>query len=322
MSQFETKKVGRARNQSAVPLRMKSQNPGLSRGLLLRGVVTKTYTLDDPDHPYAASAPSAVYCDVLIYSSVKGMSFRSLPNCLVCQDRGAMHSGRIWKPRAASIDITGDTFDPEKGTDPSAMDGDHVLVGFLDDNFNMPVILGGLSHPAQDEGNKEDPEPGERMRVNQDEDPDLWKHKGVYYGVDKDGNFIIDTRFAYPGPDFNPDGTEPDPPEDGSCGSFILKMQKGTKLQLDIEDGPTFLLEFKGPDTVLTLGDGTVSVAVADHLQALWEAMKSTLDTWGGTGGHTHPTGVGPSGPPTPVLNVDAWDSNINSDHLLIPDTG
>lgn len=221
------------------------------------------------------------------------------------------------------MDITGDTFDPEKGTDPSSMDGDHVLIGFLDDNFNLPVILKGLSHPAMDVGSEDADEAGQRLRVKDaDGDPDFWKHHGVFYGVNDNGDFVIDTRYAYAGSTFNDDGSEPDPPEDGTTGNFILRLQKGTKLQLDIEDGPTFALEFKGEDTVLTLGDGAVAVAVADHLQALWESWKAAFDVWADSAsGHTHPTGVGPSGPPATPLTVDDWDDNINSNHLLIPDT-
>ena len=67
-------------------------------------------------------------------------------------------------------------------------------------------------------------------------------------------------------------------------------------------------------------GVSPMHVAIVEKLQALWTTMKTTLDTWGGAAGHTHATGVGPSGPPTPPLNTNAWDPAINSTKMSIPD--
>lgn len=64
-------------------------------------------------------------------------------------------------------------------------------------------------------------------------------------------------------------------------------------------------------------GAPSVAVAIADHLQTLWtEAYNkmAVFDT------HIHPTGVGPSGPPTPLAQFPAWNSAINSSKLNIPD--
>jgi len=179
MSQFKTAVVGAGtRLQSGIPKRKPSSMPGSSSGLLLRGVVTATYVIDDPDHPFAddpSKVPTAVYCDVLTF----GRRWYFIPKCLVAQERSGLHSGHVWKPRAATMTITSAPMDLNKGTNPAILDGDHVLVGFLDDNFNQPLILRALPHPAADVGNEE-LEVGHRLKlVDGDGDPDFWKHNDV-----------------------------------------------------------------------------------------------------------------------------------------------
>lgn len=60
-----------------------------------------------------------------------------------------------------------------------------------------------------------------------------------------------------------------------------------------------------------------VSVAIANHLQTLYTQLKVKLDTFDA---HIHPTGLGPSGPPAPMIAAPAWDPLINSTKLTIPD--
>jgi hypothetical protein len=219
--------------QSGIPKRSAPFGLMRARGLLLRGVVTATYLVDDPNHPRADDEPVAIYCDVLCYSSVAGTRWRFLPHVLVAQDRGAMHSGRVWKPRAATLDVTGSTVDLDKATNPAHLDGDHVIVGFFDDSLNQPVILGGVPHPSADVGNEERGA-GHRLRLRQaDGDPDFWKHHGALFGIDTDGNFEVDTTFANDG-NLQEDGKEQDPPTDG-------KGSQSYRLPLDAEYRVAFL---------------------------------------------------------------------------------
>lgn len=61
-------------------------------------------------------------------------------------------------------------------------------------------------------------------------------------------------------------------------------------------------------------GTTTVKVAIADHLQTLYTNLFNWLAT------HTHPTGVGPSGPPVQAASIPPYDVKINSGKLNIPD--
>lgn len=351
--QYESIPVGTgSRLQSSVPkMTPRSQNFIRANGLLLRGVVLNTWVLDDPKHPFASNQPIAVYCDVLCYSGPVSVRWRYLPQCLVSQDIGGMHRGEVWKPRAAKMDITGVPLDPEKGGNPANWDGDHVLIGFMDDNLNQPVILRGIPHPSADAGNTSK-DLGHRMGLKlADGDPNFWKHHGAFFGVAQNGDWVTDTTLAYDGNLPTPDGKEPPTsPTDGS-GSQTHKLPEAAKFQIQfINAGGTpvaaeftltktelkqaiqdalgdILIQIGGSDTLkitkngadakMILGNGVKHVAIVEALQALYGSLKTKLDT---SDTHVHPTGTGPSGTPNPTISAPAWDPGINSTHMEIPD--
>lgn len=317
MNKYSSMVVGAGtRLQSGIPKQPATYTPERANGLLLRGVVVATYVTDDGLHPFAEAedgTPAAVYCDVLCTYKQKPFL---IPTVLVSQERTGMHSSRIWKPRAAKLDVTESSMDLDKSTNPANIDGDHVLVGFLDDNLNQPVILKALPHPSADIGN-EDKDVGLRTRLKlADGDPDLVRHKGSYYGIDTYGNFLIDLTKAYVDDDFQSDGKEPDIAEDGSAGNYQVRLMKGSTLTVIIEEGATLTVEDKEANATMTLGDGAKSAAVSEPLETLYGDLKTQLDIFKN---HTHPTGTGPSGTPTPPVTWPPWDGTIQSDRLKIP---
>lgn len=332
------------RIQAGVPTRRINYDRKVN-GLLLRGVVINTYVSDNTGHPLEAYAddtvkgpPTAVYCDVLVYPSIPGQRWFGLNNVLVTQPTGGMHRGRIWKPRAATVDISGKDLEGQTAN-PAQLDGDHVLVGFLNDTFDQPIILRGLPHPAVDTGQVEGQDAlGTRMKLTSDDkDPDFLKHHGVFYGVDNNGDFVIDSTWANKGK-LDEKGREAAPPTDGKGkqtfklsqdATFVIGLYDMTnpsapnevmsvsirkdKILAKVTQGDTIKVEEDAADAKLTLGDGAVKVAVADHLQTLYGLLKTAYD------GHKHPTGTGPSGIPD-TLAPD-WNTDINSSQMLIPDT-
>lgn len=299
--------------QSGVPKARRRERGGKARGLLLRGVVVVTYVVDDPAHPDAdVDNKAAVYCDCVIITNIPGSRWLTLPKVLVSQDRGGIHEGRVWKPKAATLDITKNAVDANKGTNPANLDGDHVLIGFLNDNLNEPVILKGLPHPVADVG-QEDEEAGHRLRLKvADGNPDYWKHRGAFYGVSKDGDFIVDLTQAY-ATELGEDGKQPTPPGDGSTGNYTVKLPSTSKLTIEIDGGDNLELDLKSTDAKLTLGNGAVSVAIGNTLQTFYgTSIKGKFDP------HIHPTGTGPSG--ATATPLDAYDTAINSTRMTIPD--
>lgn len=81
--------------------------------------------------------------------------------------------------------------------------------------------------------------------------------------------------------------------------------------------GATLKLVGSGGITTMTVGDGAVHPAIVEKLQALYTQLKTKLDLFDA---HIHPTGVGPSGPPTPMIVAPVWDTAINSTKISIPD--
>ena len=356
---FQSKRTrAGTRLQSGIPKGKQSWG-ARPRGMLMRGVVVNTYVSDDDGHPHAgdtANPPTTVYCDVIVFPSLAGQRWFGLKNVAVLQSRGGLHRGSIWKPRPSTLDITGDECDVAGGSNPAYLDGDHVLVGFLGNTVLQPLILGGLPHPALDAGGEKDDVLGKRQKLTKaDGDPDLQKHHGVFWGVDNLGNWLVNSTFGNDGT-LDGAGKEADPPTDGTKGNQIINLPQDSSLtinlmdmadpknpvpkvtinvakggetvdiknstgkwHLKVEDGETVTIKGKDAAAKLTLGDGAVSVAVADHLQTLYEGLKGKLDAFDT---HKHPTGVGPSGPPDVLVVADPWDLNINSDKAKIPNTG
>jgi hypothetical protein len=163
--------------------------------------------------------------------------------------------------------------------------------------------------------------------LEQDGHPRLQKHRGVVWGTDTDGNFLIDARRAHDG-EYQADGSEPDPANDGSTGNFLMQLPQNSTVTIQINGGATLVLTDQDGNATLTLGDGAVRLAVADHLEALYNQLRTEIQTWSQTFlAHTHlyifgPTGPASAGtPPGTALNPPAWDSRINSSKVAVPDT-
>lgn len=265
-------------------------------GLIVRGVVVATYVVDDPNHPYAGTAedaPKAVYCDLICYSSRPGLRYFPLATVLVAQRMG-LHDGHVWKPKATTMDVTGNPLDTDVGgTPPEHMNGDHVLVGFLDDAFNQPVIIGQVPHPKADLGNEES---GKQLKLKlEDGDPNFIRHHGTLYGVADNGDFIVDTRTANDGT-LDGDGKEPAAPSDGK-GSVRFRLPDGATFEIEVD------------------GDASKHVALAEYLEQLYNNLKTYIQS------ATVPTGMGPSGTiQTGSGPAPNWDSKIESTKVAIPD--
>jgi hypothetical protein len=339
------------RLQHGTPWRSRSAPALDAQGVLLRGVVVATYVTDDDNHPAVdpptGDDPVAVYCDVLVYSSIPGQRLHILRQVLVSQPFGGMHTGMVWKPKATTASLV-DDLDINGGSVPAYFDGDHVLVGFLDNDMSLPVVLRALPHPSLDFGN-EDKESGQRMKMTLVDGAPLYlKNRGTVFGVTDTGDAIIDTRYAHDG-EFDDVGQEPAPATDGSVGHQIQRLaldsvhtvelqdmsdvnpvtktsqtitrdgvnvrvdESGARVTINLEEGATLIVEGCDAGASVLLGDGAVSVAVADHLQSLYTALETAFKA------HVHPTSQGPSGPTTTV--PPTWDARIQSNKLKIPDT-
>lgn len=331
---------GGNRTQSAVAQREGRGDHHLrARGLILRGVVIATYVQLDGTRAVPESTSqniTGVYCDVLVYSSIEGFKNGPLKGVPVVQNVG-MHTGNIWIPRATRQDLSQLALKIATA-DPVNLDGDHVLIQFLEDDLSRPIITGRYLHPRMGQGNEGLDSAGHRMKLKvTDGEPYLWKHAGAYFGVDKDGNFVIDTTRAHSG-QYDASGNEV-PADNAANGNvnLILNNQAtltvtgvdsnganvkfslsllDNQLIVQLDGGDSLAVIGKDGATTMQVGDGAKHVAIVEALEALYGDGLSGLFQWLAT--HVHPTGVGPSGPST--APPPAWDPAINSSKVSIPD--
>jgi len=92
---------------------------------------------------------------------------------------------------------------------------------------------------------------------------------------------------------------------------------KEKQIEMKLDGGAGLKISDKDGNTTTLLGNAAVKAAIADHLKILWNQFKAKCDAFDL---HVHPTGMGPSGPPNPVLQCPAWDSKIESNKLKFPD--
>lgn len=334
----------------------KSQvSDGSATALLVRGIVTATYVADDPAHPYAQQGPLAVYCDVLIYTALNGGRVYPLFKALVSQDGGGIQGGQVWIPRAASQATSGGRLSPN-AADFMSWDGDHVLVGFIDENRQQAVIVRSLPHPRADAGIGAGAPAGRRTRLRQvDGRTDLRRHQGVYWGADSRGNWVADAAAGNEG-NLAPTGAEL-PGTPGRSGNVDLRVGAGsartTTIVQQVGDsqtpvaresfsaaalaltwltgpggltiagsaGPLLALAAPGgaagPTAGVTVGNGGTKAARASSVA---DALNAIL-TWLAT--HTHISGAAgsPSSPPVqaPSLPSPSSTATLGAAGLSLP---
>lgn len=317
MSRFRTDGIsGGRRRQSAVAQRGgKSRDHVLrAHGLNLRAVVRTTYLQLDgtrafPDDAVQLNEITAVYCDVIVYSSIEGYRNGPLARVPVMQHIG-MHAGHVWTPRPSTVDVSTGAYDPAT-SDPMNLDGDHVRVEFLEDDLGRPIITGRIPHPRMGQGNEQLVEVGHRLKMKTaDGLVEFWKHQGTFFGVDKQGNFIIDTTRAHDG-QVSVNGAEV-PKNDTDHGHVRLKIGNGVKVTVVDADNRNLLeLDPDGSTAVVKLGPGTSFGVKYDELKAQLEDIIAKFN------GHTHPDGWGSTAVTTTLMT--AFDAAMKAANLKIP---
>ena len=158
-------------------------------GYIARGVVTKVYFTDDDGWAEKQwENPRGVFVDVRVF----GKRQRPLFRVPVCQGRGSLWDEDTYIPRGAALNIGGGplvTDSSPGGTKPTEahlMDGDHVLIGFLESDPLQPFVFPfALPHPGMRQAYNE--ADGRVRRI---------RHNGTLLVWDKDGNVSIDATGA------------------------------------------------------------------------------------------------------------------------------
>jgi hypothetical protein len=266
----------------------------------------------------------------------------------------------LWIPRAASVDLS--TGGPpilgqtpgQTPSDPRDLDGDHVLVEFLDNDPTQPFIRDQLPHPR-----------ASYTQLKAAGDARESKFRGVVTRIDKDGNVVVDTTGANSGAIHQTTGEET-AALDNAHGKLTIKLNHNAPFQLvgvdtaggaekyslaidpaaktftlRLDNGSALTVTDKDGNAVLQLGDGAVKATREDLLNTLWGQLKTYLDA------HTHPeialrAALGVAGadptllslaplaaaalaaasgslPTPPAAPSPSWDSSVGSNKLTFP---
>lgn len=267
-----------------------------TRGFMTRAVVTKTYYADDPeweDRGWAQGTVRGICCDVRTYGRYSRMLWR-VP---VLQRVHGLHDEDVYVPRQSTQNLApGGTLvtlpsgpNGPRPTPAENLDGDHVLVGFLEGNPDNPVIFPyALPHPSSSQRLIEG---GGRVR--------RFRHAGVTIEWSEDGNLTLDASGAAK-EELGPQGAEQ--PNSGTGGQITIRTSDGTNttsIHLD-EQGAIRL----GSDPVTPADEPLV-------LGNLWiELMGELIDAIKAI---TVGTGVGPSTTPINFAAFDAIKAKINA---------
>ncbi|MCU0913032.1 MAG: hypothetical protein MUC88_00540 [Planctomycetes bacterium] len=208
--------------QAAVPTWMAGvPSWGSAGGWMARATVLKVYYTDDAgwaERGWTADGMRTVCCDVRVF----GRQTRTLYRVPVAQRAMGLFDEDTYIPRGCSQNIEGGimaTEPPmEQGEQPTpaeALDGDQVIVGFMECDIHQPVVLPFcLPHPKSRRETKEADGRTKRMR-----------HNGVLIEWDDEGNLTIDARGAA-NPELGPSGVEQS--ASGAAGKLKLVTTDGS----------------------------------------------------------------------------------------------
>lgn len=213
-------------------------------GFITRAVVLRTYFEDDnwSDYGWAADFVKGVFCDVRTYGMNGTRFFFRVP---VLQSIQGLHDCDLYIPRDSRINLGGGQLvteeSPNKKTTPSEnLDGDHVLLTFLECDVAQPVILPyQLPHPNTP-----------RELISQDNRFRKIRFQGSEFLIDQTGNITLDATGASE-PNLAAGGKEIS--ASGSGGEIEIKTADGDSDTLSIKLNSSGDIEFKNGGSTETI---------------------------------------------------------------------
>ena len=250
-----------------------------------RGVILRVFP-SDGEYP-------GVRCSVYVYSS-KTTSCGPLDNVLLTYPYSSMQGGDIMLPRPTRMNVEDITTGVQNGNlQPASIDGDHVLIGFIDGDMTLPVIVGFIPHPSADKG--KDPantELGDRILPTEtDGSPHFRKHRGAFEGIDSDGNYVANTTKAHKykvgdvpaakGGGYTNIGeevssTEVDTAGVATSGNYTVKLKQNAKLLIEFEGGANSI-QLTDNDGVLDITTSSTVNINADSVDVGNAATEAAL---------------------------------------------
>lgn len=257
----------------------------------IRGVVLATYYADDDGQEQAS--PPQVLCDVW---PLRGGGF--IPGVPVMQRGSCVGNVSLWVPQPSrtnlatgeALRLSGDGTIENPPTSPDDLDGEFVVVDWLDGSILRPVVVGSLPHPkgARVQAGLvpqaiPSVTPGEAadLPAGPDGNERYVAHQGLVGRIDRAGNLRLDLA----GSGVANDGVTEDAPA-GDSGRVDLNLRAGGQLVVRSAGVPVFVVtaDADGKVTIDLGRDASERAVLGDRFAALFD-------------GHRHPTPFGTTGP-------------------------
>ena len=253
-----------------------------------RAVVVNTEVEDSPTRvSNPARRTSKVLCDVVFVAS------QIFVARVVVEQKLGVNNGDLWIPRPSTRRVsTGGAVELSRSslggsttsTDPTPLgdlDGDVVLVDFIEGDLHYPVIRGSLEHErslrsiVEGSGWTEAGAGDERGTAHKDERYSRWG--GTEFRINANGDVLIDTVGA------TSDIVNEAPSSD--TGQVRVRLKDNLKFTIEA-DGTDVLEVFKdGSGVHVHLGEGaTESLIKGDAFKALYDAHTHSSPAGGSTG--------------------------------------
>lgn len=262
---------------------------------LYRAIVINTYVTSDD----ASRSKFAVECDIILVNSNLPLS-----NVPVTQNQhGVNNVHDLWVPRPSTrtvatsmpVSLAGLGSRGQATLPPSFygdLDGDQVLVGYVENDLDYPVILRALPHERTNRlvtGSVSSTgwaEGDASSRGTPSRNEFYTSHYGTEMRINASGDLLFDTVGAFQDVITEANGV--------NTGQVRIRVKNSQRFTVEM-NGTDVLEVFKeGSQVRIDLGAGAVErVILGDAFRSfLNNFFTAIFDT------HTHATGTGPSGPP------------------------
>lgn len=295
-------------------------------GDIYRAVVLKTYATDSLVRLEGAPSTTRVYeieCDIVLSRSL--VAYHRVP---VMQPSHGVHDASLWIPRPSTklVDSPLPATGPlggmnlrrvsSRGTPQtmppklSELDGDQVLVQFVEGDHEKPIIVGAMSHARTkrlvvdgDGWSETNPlaqgrgVPGLRERYR--------RFAGSEFRVNAQGDVLFDTTGA------NPIDETTEVPNPASGGQVRFRLKDSERFTVEMA-GVDVLEVWKNPITGqvhIDLGEGAQQSIVRGEILTSWLLAHTHPDAMGGTLPPIDPAGA-------PPVSLAAGD-HLSPDHKV-----
>lgn len=285
--------------QAGLNVQKRSEQEGGQLNGLYRAIVLATYATDNEQiRPDNDTRRHAVECDVFLVRS-------SLPayRVPVLQRMHGFANASLWIPRPSTTTLDGEeinlnrtslrgTLSSKLPPALSELDGDEVIIEYVEGDRDYPVITGAMSKENTKRlviagpGWSESEAGSERGTPHLDEQ--YFRFAGVELRINKNGDVLVDTVGAY---DHVGDDKLTETPSDAG-GQVRVRMKAAQKFTVEM-DGTDVLEVWKDNDGVhIDLGENATEHLIKGEKLTTWLLSHFHPDSMGGTLPPIDPAGV------------------------------